>query len=479
MIKLASSDGNQFGFSSVIAQEMGIEIPDQEKVFIDYRRGNNAWDIPFDVYSATEVKNLPVGTLQNKIILIGPDEGHTNRLRTPFSVTNLGPAGGFPGVLIEAQVLAQLIEGRTFSLVTLESQVAIIVFLATLGFFIALVPLNIFFKALLPILGLVSYWIFTLVFYTYDGSLLPLLTPSVAFIIAIVLTSFWQWKFERNRREKVHNLFGQFLAPTVVEQIIENPEKQGLDGELREVTLLFTDIEGFTSLTESTNPEIMVKLVNEYLDGACNIVMKHNGTIDKIVGDALHVMFNAPIPQPDHACLAIKCVLELDKWFHQFKSLQEEKGIKLGITRIGVNTGDCIVGNFGGNHRFDYTAYGDAINTTARLESVNKQLGTSICISEKTAKMCTAFQFLPIGHLLLRGKGTGINTVTPVDTFSTDNGLVATYLEAYNLLEKADSKAIHLFNELALTYPENRLIKLHRKRVNLGDISVNIDTSQI
>ena len=120
--------------------------------------------------------------------------------------------------------------------------------------------------------------------------------------------------------------------------------------------------------TEGLEPEVLVRLLNEYLDGTCRIVLRHGGTIDKIVGDALHVMFNAPGDQPDHAERAVECALGLDEFCCRYAAGQRALGIHLGNTRIGVNTGETVVGNFGGATRFDYTAHGDAINTAARRQ---------------------------------------------------------------------------------------------------------------
>ena len=160
--------------------------------------------------------------------------------------------------------------------------------------------------------------------------------------------------------------------------------------------------------TEGLEPEVLVRLLNEYLDGTCRIVPRHGGTIDKIVGDALHVMFNAPGDQPDHAERALECALELDEFCCRYAAGQRDLGIDLGNTRIGVNTGETVVGNFGGATRFDYTAHGDAINTAARLESVNKHFDSRICVSETTLERCAYPHHRPIGRLVLKGKSEGL-----------------------------------------------------------------------
>ena len=128
------------------------------------------------------------------------------------------------------------------------------------------------------------------------------------------------------------------------------------------------------------------ELLNGYLAGMTSIVFTHEGTVAKIVGDALHVLFGAPGEQPDHSQRAVACALDMDAFSQSFRDDWREKGIALGVTRIGINAGPAIVGNFGGGRFFDYTAYGDTINIAARLEAANKQLGTHICVSENVAR---------------------------------------------------------------------------------------------
>ena len=148
-------------------------------------------------------------------------------------------------------------------------------------------------------------------------------------------------------------------------------------------------------------------LLNEYLTGMTDIVFAHDGTVAKIVGDALHVLFGAPGEQPDHAARAVACALALDEFAEAFRERWRQKGIVLGVTRIGVHAGPAIVGNFGGGRFFDYTAYGDTINIAARLEAANKQLGTRICVSATLAGRVDDFRGRPMGDLVLRGKVRG------------------------------------------------------------------------
>ena len=161
-------------------------------------------------------------------------------------------------------------------------------------------------------------------------------------------------------------------------------------------------------------------LLNDYLAGMTEIVFAHEGTVAKIVGDALHVLFGAPGEQPDHAARAVACALDLDAFLAVVSGdLARSRGIALGATRIGVHAGPAIVGNFGGGRFFDYTAYGDTINIAARLEAANKQLGTRICVSASVAARVAGFRGRPVGDLVLRGRTEPLRAFEPLLPSST------------------------------------------------------------
>ena len=155
-------------------------------------------------------------------------------------------------------------------------------------------------------------------------------------------------------------------------------------------------------------------LLNEYLTGMTDIVFSHDGTVAKIVGDALHVLFGAPGEQDDHSARAVACALDLDEYAESFQQSCRKKEIALGITRIGVHAGPAIVGNFGGGRFFDYTAYGDTVNVAARLEAANKYFGSHVCVSSFLAQKVNDFCGRPIGDLMLRGKTEAMRAFEPL-----------------------------------------------------------------
>ena len=213
--------------------------------------------------------------------------------------------------------------------------------------------------------------------------------------------------------EQAYAMLSRYFSPNLVERLAAGEGGVNLGGQRREIASLFTDITGFTSLVETLPPEVLGPLLNEYLNGMADIVFAHEGTLTKILGDALHVLFGAPGEQPDFATRAVACALALDAYAEEFRKAQQAKGIALGLTRIGIDAGPAIVGNFGGARFFDYTAYGDTINTAARLETANKALGTAICVSAAVTERVPDFRGRPVGDLVLRGRSEPIRAFEP------------------------------------------------------------------
>jgi adenylate cyclase len=202
--------------------------------------------------------------------------------------------------------------------------------------------------------------------------------------------------------------------------------------------------------------------------------MEQGGTIDKIVGDAIHAIFNAPVDQPDHAQRAVVCGLAIDAFGKQFAARMRDEGYSFGQTRIGINTGACVVGNFGGSYRFDYTAHGDAINTAARLESVNKHLGTTICVAGSTRSQCQGLHFRPVGNLYLKGKTEGLEAFEALPEGEAHSQRIQDYEAAFRCLETSTVESRGAFDRLAERYPADALIALHRKRLAAGQTGTDI-----
>jgi adenylate cyclase len=219
---------------------------------------------------------------------------------------------------------------------------------------------------------------------------------------------------------------------------------------------------------ETAAPEVLGALLNEYVGGMTDVVFAHEGTVAKVIGDAIQVLFNAPGDQPDFATRAIACALDLDAWSEQFRKRWGAKGINFGVTRIGVHAGPALVGNFGGGRFFDYTAYGDTINTAARLEAANKFLGTRICASASVADAARGFKGRPVGDLMLRGRSEPLRAYEPLPTAKFATAVTAQYAEAFAKLEAEDAAAMPAFAALVGQFADDALAGFHLKRLLNG-----------
>ena len=260
---------------------------------------------------------------------------------------------------------------------------------------------------------------------------------------------------------------GRYFSPNLVPQLIESSDLFQVGGERRELSFVFTDLEGFTSLVEANEPAVVVPLLNQYLDGLVQIAFRHDGTVDKIVGDAVHVIFGAPVSQPDHAERAVACALEMDAFAERYRRDMTD-GARLGVTRIGINSGPAIVGNFGGDALFDYTAHGDSINTAARLEGANKYLGTRVCVSIDTVERMEIFHGRPIGTLVLKGKTQGLEA-EPLPAAVASSPETEDYRQAYDLMKDERPEAVDRFETIHEKMPDDPVVRLHLERLRCGE----------
>ncbi len=274
--------------------------------------------------------------------------------------------------------------------------------------------------------------------------------------------------------ERAYASLSRYFSPNLAQRLASEADAVELKGRRRDIATLFSDIAGFTGLVESLDPSVLGPLLNDYLTGMTDIVFAHDGTVAKIVGDALHVLFGAPGEQPDHCGQAAACALALDRYAQAFRERWRQKDVKLGITRIGVHAGPAIVGNFGGGRFFDYTAYGDTINVASRLEFANKQLGTRALVSAALAAQVDEFRGRPVGDLMLRGRSEAIRAFEPLGAEQYAEPATASYGNAFALLEATDPRATAVFAAHVGQYPTDQLASSHLKRLLNGATGTKI-----
>jgi class 3 adenylate cyclase/CHASE2 domain-containing sensor protein len=444
-----------------LARALGARIPEHEAPIV-YRRGPAGEAVPFAAYPAHTVPFLPPEWLKGKAVLIGSDLPQEDRHRTPFAAAYGNVAGTIPGVYIHAQALAQMLDGRHRPVWALWQEAALVAALAGFGLLIETLALPIAASAALSLAALAVPWAGGYALAASGGPAPAPLSPSLALIFALAVGSSLVGRHERAQKRFVEQAFRRYVSPAVLTEIQADPSRLRLGGERRDVTYVFTDIAGFTTLSETMPPDVIAGLLNAYLDGMSGIVLEHDGTIDKFIGDAVVALFGAPLAHDDDPDRAVACAIAMDALAARFRAEHAEVGF--GLTRVGVNTGPVVVGNFGGSARFDYTAIGDTVNTASRLEGVNKYLGTRIAVGAETVLRCTRHRFLPVAGIVLKGKTQPIPVFTPIAA-GDDPVWVEGYLAAYAALEAGDPAAA---GARLAALAEHPLVALHRRRLAEG-----------
>lgn len=455
-------------FPAAIAEAAGAKIGSGQQR-LDYRRPPGPDKPPFRVFPIEAAKLMPPAWLAGKIVLIGADLAGTDRHRVPGYARGAVGASAVPGVYIHAHAISQLLDGRTVPEAGLGSRLLLALAAVAAGLALAtlvrLWPLQVVagLFAAFALVG-VGFWAAA-----ENGPALPMLTPVLGMLVAVAggITLVGR----RLKREKrfIRSAFAHYLAPAVVAELERTPEALRLGGERRELTALFTDVAGFTNLSEGMDPQALGSLLNRYFDGMCEAVVKTEGTIDKFVGDALVALFGAPALRPDHAERALACALAIDRFCEDFRAAERVRGVDFGVTRIGLHSGLATVGNFGGEARFNYTALGDTVNTAARLEGANKLFGTRLCVSGTTAAACPGHRFRPIGDIVVKGKEAPVTVFEPEGAGGVAGGPAWTgYLEAYERLRGDGQGALAAFEALARQFPDDGPTAFHLKRLRSG-----------
>lgn len=469
----ASGEGRFGGHTGIVSVRIGnlsLETDARGEIWLHFSESLPERYVPaWKVFEGGVEAELLAG----HIVIVGTSAKGLQDLR--FS-----PLGRIiPGVEVQAQLVEQLIQ-KTYltrpdwakaatilylivmwcSLVTMASRVSILWSVA-IGI------------AILGITFLASWYAFVEARLSFDP-----LFPSLAFGVMFLAWSIPRHLLTEHERRWVRKAFSSYVSPNLVQHLMDNPGQLKLGGEKRECSFVHTDLASFTTLMEKSNPLDLVALVNAYLDEMIKIAFRHDGTLERIVGDAVCVTFSAPVTQPDHPARAVACSLEMDTFARDFAEARQNEGIDFGMTRIGVHTGVVLVGNFGGKSMLDYRTLGDAINTAARLESVNKHLGTLVCISKATAERCPGFIGRPVGTLVLKGKSQGIEVFEPLSAEEAETPANASYIEAFRLLEDDDPGARDVFAALAKASYDNPLIGFHLNRLDRGETGVTVILSE-
>lgn len=315
-----------------------------------------------------------------------------------------------------------------------------------------------------------AWWAFS-----REHLLLDALGPMLWVLFTFLLCSVQRHRATERQQRWIRDAFSRYISPNRVQYLVEHSEQLALGGQRQECSFIFTDLADFTSMMESLDPAHAVQLLNAYLDRMVAIAFAHGGTLDRFMGDAVAVVFSAPLPQADHRARALRCALDMDAFADDYaRTVRAQQGIALGHTRIGVHSGEVIVGNFGGSALFDYRALGDAVNTAARLEGANKHLGTRLCVSAATLEGCPEVTARPVARLVLKGKSQSLEVWEPLAAQAPGCAPLEDYLAAYRAMESLQADALVTWVALAQRYAHDPLVALHWQRLQRGESGVQV-----
>jgi adenylate cyclase len=366
----------------------GIDLDSSGRFYINYQsppfKIGSEYN-PLKVFPASAVLTglLPSEWFENTIVLIGA--GFTDSkddLPTPY-YSRAFDYVLTPGVEIHANALATLQYGKTVAFLSttttwlLLSVCSLPIIACTLRFR-SIIALG------LMLAGVMSFSVFGFWVFVNSSIALALVPFGIGLGIAYIEAIAYKAATEGRQKRWIKHAFQMYVSSDVVNLLVRDPDKLHLGGEAREISILFSDLADFTSISEFMTPEYLVALLTSYFDGMTEIILKHGGTLDKYIGDAIMAFWNAPLYQPDHAQRAARAALEMQAFSEQFSKRLTTKGNSAITTRIGLNTGKVVVGNIGSHKHFNYTIMGDEVNLASRLEGANKTFGTTLMISEST-----------------------------------------------------------------------------------------------
>ena len=433
-----------------------IALPTNRRgeLWVHYRADMSAQNLP----AWQLFEGRPDPKLQGAVVLVGSSAQGLQDLR--FS-----PLGGMlPGVQVHAQAVEQALFGtplqRPYWANPIEAVTLLLAALVLCGITLTTGALTgaLVSAGLLATLNVIAWWA-----YSRHGLLFDALSPSLGLTITYLGAGIARHRASEQQQRWVRAAFSRYISPNLVEHLVRHPEQLRLGGERRCCSFVFTDLTDSTRLMEGRPPERVVSMLNEYLEGIIQIAFRHHGTLERIMGDGMAILFSAPLAQPDHQQRALACALEIRRFTREHAAAQHTAGIALGPTRIGVHSGDVVVGNFGGSTLFDYRALGDAVNVAARIEGGNRYFGTELCVSQAIRDANPDTPMRPVGNVLLKGKEQPLRLYEPCETQQD-----AQYEAAHKLLSEDEGDALEAFERLDIQRHDDALVRYQLDRLRSG-----------
>ncbi len=406
--------------------------------------------------------------LRDKLVFLGATALGVYDMRvTPFYANT-------PGVEVHAAVADNILSQRYLSHTGMQALFDLLM-IAVIGFlsfaFTARLRLQRAIPAVLALtvlyLGL-AYWMFL------QGQWVSMVYPPLAAMLALLLGGGWRFMVLEKNARQMRAIFSSYVSNKLVSQLEKNPDAARIGGDTREVTVMFTDIKGFTTFSERNPPEVVVERLNEYLSAMVQIIHAHDGTVDKFMGDGIMVYWGAPLPQPDHAWLALRCALDMKVKMQEFAVQWQARGVDPFYIRGGILSGKVVAGNIGSSgQKMEYTVIGDTVNQASRLEGAGKTYGIDFTVGESTRLLVAEpdapgggeFRFRRLDRVRVVGKTEPVELfelrrVQPVGDALTER------FEAALVLYRAQrwDEAVNSFRKLLLDFPEDGASKLYLQR---------------
>jgi adenylate cyclase len=404
--------------------------------------------------------------LKNKIVLLGTSaQGLSDSRATPIQEN-------FPGIEIHANLISGILDDNIMSVPDSIIGLEIILLIIIGGLMIIVLPLLAPLTATFATFAIFgSIFVFNLIIWNQLQLVLPLATIFLLIWTLFLFNMSYGYILESSNKRHLKKLFGQYVPPELVNEMNKNLGKKfSMECESKTLTVLFSDIRGFTTLSEGLKPKQLSQLMNDYLTPMTSIIHQHRGTIDKYMGDAIMAFWGAPLEEPQHAGLALDAAMAMLKHLESMQSEMKAKGwptIKIGV---GLNTGQMSVGNMGSKFRMAYTVLGDAVNLGSRLEGLTKQYGVAIIVSETTKCAVPEYIYRQLDSVKVKGKEEAVNIYEPIGKAKEIDESVKTEINAYEQARKYYRQqqwtmAKQAFAKLCTQNPNCFLYKLYAERV--------------
>jgi len=388
--------------------KLKIPVDDEVATFVPYRGKQGS----FRYISIADVLHdrIEIDQLKSKIVLVGTTApGLLDMRATPVAEV-------YPGVEVHANMIAGILDQN------LKEHPAYMVGAEVVWLLLIGVALSFLLPMLSPAKAiLVSVFVFavtqgmSLAIWHYGGLLFPVASSLVMIALIFALDMSYGYFVESRTKRQITHLFGKYVPSELVDEMSKNPEQVvSMEGESREMSILFSDVRGFTTISEKLDPKELSLLMNEFLTPLSRVVYKYNGKVDKYMGDCIMAFWGAPKPDPEHAKHAILAGIEMQATLKSLQSHFKERGWPEIHIGVGINSGRVSVGNMGSEVRVAYTVMGDAVNLASRLEGITKQYGVGVVVGENTRNAVTDFVYRELDHVRVKGKDKPVAIYEPI-----------------------------------------------------------------